>query len=174
MKKGAFMAQIAMKGKPIHTVGELPKIGAKAPPFTLVDADLKDRTLAEFQGKKKILATVPSLDTGTCSLMTKRLNEFAKKHPEFVVLVVSADLPFAQKRFCQAETVENVITLSMMRDKNFGESYGLLIQDGPLKGILARSLLLLDGENRVLYHELVSEVTTEPKYEEAFRILEGS
>lgn len=162
--------QIHFKGHPIHTSGNLPE--KKGPDFKLVDKDLKERTLQEFSGKKKILATVPSLDTGVCSLMTKRLNEFSKKHPEIAIITVSADLPFAQKRFCEAENVQNVHTFSMMRDKEFGKSYGLLIQDGPLAGLLARSLFVLDEQNQIIYHELVSEITQEPDYSKAFEMLE--
>lgn len=165
------MAQILLKGKPIHTAGNLPQIHTKVPDFKLVDKDLKEHTLAEFRGKKKFLSTVPSLDTGTCSNMTKHLNETAKKHPEFVFITVSADLPFAQKRFCEAEGVHNVITLSMMRDKEFGKAYGLLIQDGPLAGILARSVMLLDEKDHLMYIELVPEVTQEPNYHKILALL---
>ena len=162
------MAEITLKGKPIHTNGDLPALGKKAPEFTLIDRELHDRTLHSFRGKRKLIATVPSLDTGTCSIMTHRVNEFAKKHPEYIFLTISADLPFAQKRFCEAENVHNVLTLSAMRGHAFGKAYGLLIEDGPLAGILARSLLVLDEEDLVLYSELVSEITQEPNYELAF------
>lgn len=167
------MAQITLKGKPIHTVGNLPALHTKAPDFRLVDKDLAEHTLQQFHGKRKILATVPSLDTGTCSLMTKHFNEFGKKHPGFVILTVSADLPFAQKRFCEHEGVHNVMTLSMMRDKEFGKAYGVLIQDGPLAGILARSVLVLDEKDHVLYAELVPEIAQEPNYHKALEVLQG-
>ena len=167
------MAEITLKGKPIHTVGNLPSLNTKAPDFVLVDKDLKDHSLREFQGKRKLLATVPSLDTGTCSAMTKHFNEVAKKHPGTVILTVSADLPFAQKRFCEGENVHNVITLSMMRDKEFGKAYGVLIQDGPLKGILARSVIVLDEKDHVLYTELVPEIAQEPNYHKALEVLQG-
>lgn len=163
--------QVLFKGKPIHTAGNFPAIHTKAQDFTLVDKDLHDRSLHEFQGKKKILATVPSLDTGVCSLMTKHLNEFGKKHPDIMIIVVSADLPFAQKRFCEAEHVNNVLTLSMMRDKEFGKTYGILIQDGPLAGVLARSLFVLDEKDHILHVELVPEITQEPNYHKAFEVL---
>lgn len=162
---------VTLKGKPIKTSGHLPPLHTKAPDFRLVDADLRDRSLHEFDGKKKLLATVPSLDTGTCSLMTKHFNEFGKKHPGPVLLTVSADLPFAQKRFCEKEAVHNVITLSMMRDKEFGRAYGVLIEDGPLAGVLARSVFVLDEKNHVLYCELVSEITQEPNYHKALEAL---
>ncbi len=161
------MAKLTLKGNPIHTSGQLPALHAKAPDFRLVDKDLKDHTLQEFQGKRKLLATVPSLDTGVCSIMTKHFNEFAKKHPNAVVITVSADLPFAQKRFCEQEGVHNILTLSMMRDKEFGKAYGILIQDGPLAGILARSVLVLDEKDHVIYAELVPEITQEPNYRKA-------
>ncbi len=158
------MAKITLKGNPIHTSGELPALNSKALDFTLVDKDLKDVRLVDFSGKKKVITTVPSLDTGTCSLMTKHFSELAKKHTNTVFITVSADLPFAQKRFCSAEGVDNIVTLSMMRNKDFGNTYGLLVVDGPLAGILARSVIILDEHNKVLYTELVSEVTTEPNY----------
>jgi thiol peroxidase len=166
------MAQITLKGNRINTIGNLPALQTKAPPFLLTDKDLKDHTLQEFQGKRKILATVPSLDTGTCSTMTKHFNEFAKKHPAVVIITVSADLPFAQKRFCETEGVHNVLTLSMMRNKDFGKAYGVLIQDGPLAGILARSVIVLDEKDHILYTELVPEVTHEPNYNKALDVLQ--
>jgi len=167
------MAQIALKGKPIHTNGNLPALHIKAPDFKVVDKDLNDRTLHEFQGKRKLIATVPSLDTGVCSVMTKHFNEFAKKHPNLIFLTVSTDLPFAQKRFCEGENVHNVLTLSMMRNKDFGKAYGILIEDGPLAGILARSVIVLDEKDHVLYVELVPEITQEPNYHKALEVLQG-
>jgi thiol peroxidase len=158
------MAEITFKGAKVHTAGQLPPLHSKAPEFTLVDRDLRERHLSEFHGKKKILSTVPSLDTGVCSTMAKHLNELAKKHPELVVLTISADLPFAQKRFCESEHVHNILTLSAMRGHEFGKAYGVLMQDGPLAGLLARAVLLLDEKDKVLYEELVSEVTREPNY----------
>ncbi len=163
------MAQVTLKGKPVSLSGHLPPLHTKAPEFTLVDRDLRDRHLSEFHGKKKIITTVPSLDTGTCSTMTKHFNEAAKKHPGIVILTISADLPFAQKRFCEHEQVHNVITLSMMRGKEFGKAYGVLIEDGALAGLLARSVLVLDEKDHVLYSELVSEITQEPNYHAALQ-----
>lgn len=161
------MAEVTLKGKPVHTAGLFPKLHAKAPPFVLVDRDLKDRTLSEFQGKKKLLATVPSLDTGTCSKMTKHFNASLRELPHAVGILVSADLPFAQKRFCEAEKVENVLTLSMMRDKQFGKDYGVLLEDGPLAGLLTRAVFVLDEHDQIVYAELVKEITEEPDYEKA-------
>lgn len=166
------MSEITFKNKSIHTCGHLPKIGSKAPDFVLVTQDLENRTLAHFKGKRKLIATVPSLDTGVCSTMTKHMNDFAQTLPNAIVIVVSADLPFAQQRFCQMEKVQNVITLSMMRSKDFGKDYGILIEDGHLAGILARSLIILDNQDRVIYTELVSEITHEPNYPKAIKVLE--
>lgn len=165
---------VTLKGKPIQLTGHLPALNTKAPNFHLVDKDLHDRTLQEFNGKRKLLATVPSLDTSTCSIMTKHFNDFGKKHPNVILITVSADLPFAQKRFCEHEDVRNVLTLSMMRDKEFGKSYGLLIADGPLSGILARSVFVLDEKDHILYHELVPEITQEPNYHKALEVLISS
>ena len=156
---------VTFKGKPFHLTGSPLALHAKAPEFTLVDKDLNDRHLAEFHGKKKLFSTVPSLDTGVCSTMTKHMNELAKKHPNQLFLTISADLPFAQKRFCEQESVRNVLTLSMMRNKDFGKAYGLLVQDGPLAGLLARSVFILDEKDCVIYVELVPEITQEPNYQ---------
>jgi thiol peroxidase len=165
------MGKVALKGSPVTTSGELPLIGSKAPDFKLVDVHLKERRLSEFKGKRKLLYSVPSLDTETCSLSTKKFNDTAKQHPEIQILVVSADLPFAQKRFCGAEGVSNLITLSMMRSKDFAQDYGILILDGPLAGISARALVVLDANDKVLYTELISEITQEPNYEKALQAL---
>lgn len=162
---------VSLKGKPIQLSGHAPAIHTKAPDFRLVDKDLKEHTLKEFSGKRKLIATVPSLDTGTCSTMTKHFNEAAKKHPNVVFITISADLPFAQKRFCEHENVHNMTTLSMMRDKEFGKAYGILIQDGPIAGLLARSVFVLDEKDHVLYCELVPEITQEPNYHKALQAL---
>ena len=167
------MAQVTLKGNPIETSGELPNLQSKAPEFTLVDKDLKDRHLSDFKGKRKLLSIVPSLDTPTCSLSAKKFNDAAKQHPEVVILVISADSPFAQKRFCGAEGVNNIITLSMMRSKDFAKDYGILIITGPLAGICARAVLVLDENDKVLYTELVPEIAQEPNYEKALAILFG-
>ena len=137
------MAKVTLKGNPIHTIGELPLIKSHAPDFRLVDKELKDRSLKDFKGKRKLLSIVPSLDTSVCSLSTKKFNEAIKSHPEVDVLVISTDLPFAQTRICGAEGVEHVKTLSMMRSKDFAKDYGILIVDGPLEGICARSIVVL-------------------------------
>ncbi|HWP95016.1 MAG TPA: thiol peroxidase [Gammaproteobacteria bacterium] len=165
------MARITLKGNPIHTSGELPKVGDKAPDFRLVDKDLRDVTLADFRGKKKLLNIVPSLDTPVCATSTRKFNEFARTHPDTVILAISADLPFAMNRFCTGEGITNVIPLSLMRDRRFAESYGVLIIDGPLAGITARAVVVLDEHDTVKHAQLVPEIAQEPDYEAALRAL---
>ncbi len=165
------MATVTLKGNPIHTNGDLPAVGSAAPAFTLVGGDLSEVTLATFAGRRKVLNVVPSLDTPVCALQTRRFNQEAGSLPGTVVLVASADLPFAQKRFCVAEGLDNVVTASMMRDKSFATDYGVLITDGPLAGLAARAVLVLDEHDRVVYHELVPEITQEPDYAAALAAL---
>lgn len=165
------MSDVTLKGETIHTGGELPAVGAKAPNFSLVDQHLKNRHLSDFQGKKKLISIVPSLDTDTCLLSSKKFNEAAKEHPNAVILIVSADLPFAQKRVCGLEKLENIVTLSLMRSKDFAFDYGVLITDGPMEGLTARAVLVLDENNMVLHSELVSEITSEPNYTQALEKL---
>ena len=165
------MATLKLKGNPIHTNGELPHIKSHAPDFRLVDKELKDRSLKDFKGKRKLLSIVPSLDTSVCSLSTKKFNEAIKNHPEVHVLVISTDLPFAQMRFCGAEKADHIKTLSMMRSKDFAKDYGILITDGPLEGICARSVVVLDDQDRVIYTELVPEISQEPNYDKALQAL---
>lgn len=167
------MANITLKGNPIHTNGELPKVGSMAPNFTLVDKDLADRSLIDFKGKKKLLSVVPSLDTSLCSLMAKKFSEALNSHPEIYALVISADLPFAQSRVCGQENLKNIKTLSMMRSKDFARDYGILITDGPIAGICARAVLVLDEDGKVIYSELVPEITKEPNYDKALKALLG-
>ena len=165
------MEQVTFKGKPIHLIGNFPIKNSIIPNFTLVTQGLEDKTLAHFKGQRKLLATVPSLDTDVCSMMTKHLNDIAQSYPDITIIVVSADLPFAQKRFCVTEAVQHVNVLSMMRNKDFGKAYGVLIQDGPLAGLLARSLMITDENNKIIYAELVSEITHEPDYQKALKIM---
>jgi thiol peroxidase len=165
------MAETKLKGSPIHTNADLPKVGSSAPDFKLTAADLSDHSLADFKGKKKLLNIVPSLDTPTCALSTKKFNEQAAKHPNTVMLIVSADLPFAQKRFCSAENTNSVKTLSMMRSRNFAKDYGVLITDGPLAGITARAIVVIDENNKVVHTELVPEIKQEPNYDKALAAL---
>ncbi len=167
------MAQVTLKGSPIHTNGELPKVGAPAPAFKLTNGDLKDVTLADFKGKKKILNIVPSLDTSVCATSTRKFNESGGKLPNTVVLVVSADLPFASKRFCTTEGLQNVVTLSLMRDKNFAKDYGVLLQDGPLAGICARAVVVVDENDKVKYTQLVPEIGQEPDYDAALTAVQA-
>ena len=165
------MATITLKGDEIHTNGELPPVGSAAPDFKLVTKDLADVNLAAYKGKKKLLNIVPSLDTSVCATSTRKFNEYAKGRNDLVIMVVSADLPFAQSRFCNTEGIDNVIALSMMRSRNFAKDYGVLIQDGPLAGITARAVVVLDEYDKVMYTELVPEIGEEPDYERALAAL---
>ena len=165
------MAQIKHRGNPINTNGELPAVGSQAPDFKLVDANLKEVTLGSYKGKKKLLNIVPSLDTPTCALSTKKFNDFAKANGNIAALTISADLPFAQKRFCGAENIEAVKTLSMMRSRNFAKDYGVLIQNGLLAGITARAVVVIDESDKVAYTELVPEIAQEPNYDAAIAAL---
>ena len=166
------MASITLHGNPCTTNGELPAVGSGAPDFKLTDKELNDVSLANFAGKKKIISIVPSLDTGVCATSTKVFNERIGGNDKAVMLIVSADLPFAQGRFCGAENTNNVITLSMMRSKNFAKDYGILIQDGPLAGITGRGVVVLDENNRVLHSQLVSEIGDEPDYDAAMNAID--
>lgn len=165
------MATITLKSNAIHTNGELPAVGSTAPDFHLVDKDLNDVRLGDFKGKKKLLNIVPSLDTSVCATSARKFNEYIKGRSDLVVLTISADLPFAQGRFCQSEGLSNVVTLSMMRSRNFAKDYGVLIQDGPLAGITARAIVVLDEQDRVVYTELVPEIAQEPNYDKALAAL---
>jgi len=161
------MATVTLKGNPIHTNGDLPAKGAKAPDFTLTGVDLKDVGLGEWKGKKKILNIVPSLDTAVCATSTRKFNETGGKLPNTVVLVISADLPFAMKRFCTTEGLQNVVSLSLIRGKHFAKDYGVLLQDGPLAGLCARAVVVLDENDKVVHAELVPEIGQEPNYDAA-------
>ena len=161
------MANITLRGNAIHTEGELPKVGTKAPDFQLTGSDLKDVTLATFAGKKKILNIVPSLDTPTCQASTRHFNEDAGKLPNTVVLVISNDLPFAQKRFCTTEGLANVVPLSELRTREFGAAYGVRISDGPMAGLLSRAVVVVDEHDKVVYTEQVPEIAQEPDYAKA-------
>lgn len=158
------MATTHLKGNPVHTHGELPAVGAKASDFTLVGGDLSKRSLADFAGKKKILNIVPSLDTPVCAASARHFNEEASKLENTVLLVISFDLPFAQGRFCTTEGLENVVPLSVMGDHNFAKDYGVLLVDGPMAGICARAVVVLDEKDTVVYTQLVDEITIEPDY----------
>ncbi len=161
------MAKITLEGNPFNTNGDLPAVGAEAPDFSLTKGDLSDVGLADFAGKMKLLNIVPSLDTGICAASTKKFNEAIAGKSNSVALVVSADLPFAQSRFCGAEGIDNVVSLSMMHSRNFAKDYGVLITDGPLAGICARAVVVLDESNKVVYTQLVPEIVQEPDYDAA-------
>lgn len=158
------MADIKLGGNAIHTVGELPKKGDKAPDFKLTRGDLKDVSLADYAGKKKILNILPSLDTGVCAKSARRFNEEAAKLGNTVILTISNDLPFAQKRFCEAEGIREVVPLSELRSRDFGEAYGVRIADGPMAGLMSRAVLVLDENDVVLHAEQVPEIAQEPDY----------
>ena len=157
------MAQVTFKGSPVQTVGELPGIGSDAPDFTLVKQDLSETTLADYSGQKLVLNIFPSIDTGVCALSVKAFNEKAAGLNNASVLCVSVDLPFAHARFCGAEGIEKVETASSFR-ANFGEHYGVTIADGPLAGLLARAVVVIDETGQVIYTELVPEIAQEPDY----------
>ena len=165
------MAQIALKGNPCNTNGDLPAVGAAAPDFKLVTTDLADGTLADYAGKKKLLNIVPSLDTEVCATSTRKFNESFAGRDDAVALVVSADLPFASGRFCSTAGLENVAALSMMRSKNFAKDYGVLIENGPLAGLCGRAVVVLDADNKVVYTQLVPEIVEEPDYDSALKAL---
>jgi thiol peroxidase len=158
------MTTVNLGGSPIHLSGDLPKVGAAAPAFSLVNGDLADVTLKTYAGKKKVLNIVPSLDTPVCAASTRKFNEEAGKLPNTVVLVISADLPFAAKRFCETEGLQNVVTLSTMRGREFMKDYGIEITDSPLAGITGRAVVIVDENDKVTYTELVPEIKQEPDY----------
>ncbi len=166
------MATITLQGNEIHTNGDLPAVGSTAPEFRLTNTELADVSLADFAGRKKLLNIVPSLDTPTCAISTRKFNEAAARRSDTVFLIVSADLPFAQNRFVTAESLDHVVPLSMMRDRNFAKDYGVLIQDGPLAGITARAVVVLDENDQVIYTQLVPEIADEPDYEAALKALD--
>lgn len=165
------MATIKHKGNPVTTIGELPKVGSAAPDFKLTKGDLSDVSLKDFAGKRKLIDITPSLDTGVCQTAARKFNEKASSLANTVVLIVSADLPFAQKRFCTAEGLTNVVPLSMMRSDDFGKAWGVLLTSGPMAGVLSRSVVILDENDKVTYTQQVGETTEEPDYDAAFKAL---
>lgn len=167
------MSVVLLQGKEIHISGKLPPLEETAPDFVLVNQDLEDIPLSNFKGKNKIISIVPSLDTPVCAISTKKFNQIIETLEDSVCIVISADLPFAMARFCSAERYKNIITLSMMRSRDFARDYGVLIEDGPLAGITARAVVVLDKENIVCYTELVDEITDEPNYDEALKALKS-
>ena len=165
------MATITLHDNQIHTAGELPKVGSKAPDFTLTDSDLNDVGLSRWTGKKKLLSVFPSIDTPVCALSTKKFGDYAAEHDDTVMLMISADLPFAHKRFCASEDIANVLTLSTMRSPDFAREYGVLLEDGPLAGLTARAVFVLDENDTVMHTELVGEIGDEPDYDAALKAL---
>jgi len=164
------VATINFQGKPIHTCGELPAIGTQAPDFRLCNRQLRDLSLKDFAGKRKLLSIVPSLDTPTCQTSTRKFNEKAAQLRNTEVLVISADLPFAQVRFCETDGIKNLSALSSFRS-SFAQDYGLTLTDSLLAGLMARGIIILDENDRVIYQELVSEITAEPDYASALAVL---
>lgn len=162
---------VSHAGNPIKVDGVFPKEGEKAPPFSLVNRELKDTTLANFAGKKKVLNIVPSLDTPVCALSTRKFNGKASNMDNTVVLIIAADLPFAMSRFCDAEGLDKVVPLSTMRGANFMQDYGVAIVDGPFAGITARAVIVLDESDTVIHAELVPEIADEPNYDAALAAL---
>jgi thiol peroxidase len=158
------MATITFKGNPVQTIGSLPAKGTKAPDFRLTAGDLSDVSLATYAGKVKILNIVPSLDTGVCAASARAFNKAAASLGDVVILTISRDLPFAQKRFCEAEGIDKVVTLSELRDREFGKAYGVEMISGPLAGLLSRAVVVLDRDNKVVYTEQVPEIAQEPDY----------
>ncbi|GAB0057183.1 Thiol peroxidase [Candidatus Magnetaquicoccaceae bacterium FCR-1] len=165
------MAQIAFKGNPIHTCGQLPAVGSQAPDFKLTGTDLADVTLATFAGKRVILNIFPSVDTAVCAMSVRRFNAEASNLDNTVVLCVSLDLPFAHKRFCGAEGLSAVHAVSEMRARGFGEAYGVRMVDGPLAGLLARAVVIIDAAGKVVYTQQVPEIVEEPNYEQVLAAL---
>ena len=165
------MTTVTLGGTPIGLKGNFPQAGDSAKDFTLTNGKLSDVSLADFSGKKKLLSIFPSVDTPTCALSTKKFNDHARAHDDTVMLMISADLPFAQGRFCGDEGLENVHALSIMRDKQFSEDYGVLIAEGPMAGITARAIVVIDENDKVVYSELVGEIADEPDYEPALDAL---
>jgi len=161
------MAQVTFKGNPVHTAGSLPKVGSAAKDFKVVKTDLSSVSLSEFRGKRVVLNIFPSLDTPVCATSVRRFNVEAAKLDNTVVLCISRDLPFAQKRFCAAEGINNVITGSEYRDLSFSDAYGIRIVDGPLEGLFSRAIVVVDEKGKVLYTEQVPEIAQEPDYDKA-------
>jgi thiol peroxidase len=165
------MASITLGGNPIHTSGELPTVGSQLADFKLVQNDLSTASLSTFAGKKLVLNIFPSVDTGTCAASVRKFNESASKLENTTVLCISRDLPFAQKRFCGAEGLENVVNLSDFKEGSFGKTNGLEIVDGPLAGLHSRVVIVVDGDGKILHAEQVAEIANEPNYEAALAVL---
>ncbi len=166
------MAQITLGGQPIHTIGQLPRIGEAAPDFVLTKTDLTDVSLKDFAGRRLVLNIFPSVDTPVCAMSVRRFNAEIDKIDNAVCLCVSRDLPFAHARFCGAEGLVNVVSVSELRNRDFGDQYGVRVMDGPLAGLLARAVVVIAATGRVIYTELVPEIKQEPDYAAALRALQ--
>jgi thiol peroxidase len=167
------MQSVTRGGVPVEVGGEFPAVGDTAPAFTLTDAELKDLTLSDFAGQRKVLNIIPSVDTKTCAMSTRKFNEYASGLDNTAVLIVSADLPFAQSRFCGAEGLDRVITLSCFRHPEFRERYGVALQSGVMAGLCARAVIVIDEQDQVVHAELVSEIKNEPDYDSALAALKA-
>ncbi len=167
------MPTVTLKGTPVHTKGNFTQTGHQAPDFTLVKSDLSELTLSSLKGKKVILNIFPSLGTAVCAMSVRKFNELATQIDNTVVLAISKDLPFAHARFCTTEGIKNVTGLSAFRNNTFGEDYGITLTDGPLAGLLARAVIVLDEQGKIIYAQLVPEITEEPDYEKALRSIKG-
>jgi len=165
------MAKVTLQGNPMNTIGDLPGVGDVAPDFELTDGQLADKKLGDFAGTKRLLNIVPSLDTPTCATSTKKFNDFFRDRQDAVALIISADLPFAQDRFCSTEDLDNVVTLSLMKSRQFAKDYGVLITDGVLEGLTARAIVVIDEDGKVIYTQLVDEIADEPDYDAALDAL---
>jgi thiol peroxidase len=165
------MSNVTFHGQSISVNGQFPAVGSAAPAFSLVAGDLSDATLSKFSGKRKVLNIFPSIDTPTCAASVRHFNASASKLDNAVVLCISADLPFAQARFCGAEGLDNVVNLSLMRGRQFLNDYGVAIAEGPLAGLAARAVVVLDEHDKVIHAELVSEIGNEPNYDAALKAL---
>jgi thiol peroxidase len=165
------VAKITLKGNDCNTSGDLPAVGSDAPAFTLVAGDLSEKTLADYAGKQVVLNIVPSLDTGTCATSAKTFNSKATEAGDTVIVNVSKDLPFAQGRFCEAESLKDISNLSAFRCGGFGDAYGASIVDGPLKGLLCRAVVIIGADGKVKYTQLVPEIVDEPDYDAALGAL---
>lgn len=165
------MSQVTLRGNPIKVDGTFPSTGSKAPAFKLVGKDLADVTLANFSGKRKVLNIFPSVDTPTCAASVRHFNESASQLDNTVVLCISADLPFAQARFCGAEGLDNVVTLSTLRGHEFIKDYGVALAEGPFAGLTARAVVVLDEQDKIIHTELVGEIANEPNYDAVLAVL---
>lgn len=165
------MARITLKDNPVNTCGDLPAVGTKAPDFLLTRTDLTDFSLADLAGKMVIMNIFPSIDTAVCALSVRTFNKKIVEFPNTVLLAVSLDLPFAHQRFCETAGIENVVSASELRNRKFGDAYGLRMIDGPLAGLLARAVIIMDETGTVRYTQLVPEIAREPDYEEVFDAL---